>query len=415
VTLTQAKPVELDSVAVIVNQSVILESEVQTWITNIKTGAVKDNQDLPSENALRTQVLDRLINESLILQIGERMGIQISDSQLNDTLKNIANSNNLTLEELRQGIINDGLSYEKYRESIRTQLISGEVKRASVRRRIYISEQETANLLAQLKEQTNNTTEYHLGHILVSFPTDANQAEINATKERAEKVIKLLNNGGDFTKIAIASSGGENALKGGDFGWKNINDMPTLFSEVVNGQEKGAVFGPIRTGLGFSIVKILDLRGRQVVEVEEVNARHILIIPSIILSEAKAEQTLQGFLDKISSGDANFADLAKEHSEGPTSINGGDLGWSDPNNYDPAFKEALAKLAVDEYSQPFRSSFGWHIAQLTGRRTLDATEQVNENRAYQMLYNRKFEMESARWIKETRDSAYIEVIEQEGN
>jgi len=411
----QAKEVELDRVAVIVNGGVVLESEIQDLISSVKKQAEDNNQSLPSDRALRTQVVDKLINDSLILQLGEKMGVQVSDAQLDETLANMAKDNKLTLEQFRQTIVADGISYEKYRENVRTELISGEVRRANVRRRIYISPQEVANLLSAMREQTVSDVEYNLGHILIEFPPEPSQEDMNAAKTRAEKVIELLNGGSDFAKIAIASSGDDTALQGGDLGWKNINEMPTLFSEIIDGKEKGSVFGPIRTGLGFSIVKILDIRGRQVVEVEEVRARHILIEPSIILSEAKAEATLQGFLDQINAGEADFAELAKEHSDGPTSTRGGDLGWKDPNSYDPAFRDALATLKENEYHKPFRSSFGWHLVQLTGRRTLDATKQMNENRAYQMLYNRKFGMESARWIKETRDEAYIEVFEQEDN
>ncbi|WP_114326746.1 peptidylprolyl isomerase SurA [Candidatus Colwellia aromaticivorans] len=412
-TQVQAKEEMLDKVAVIVNAGVVLESEVQDLLKNIKKQAKQNNQELPSDKALRTQVMDKLINDSLTVQIGERMGIQVSDAQLDQTIANMAKENKLTLSQFRQAIINDGDNYEKYRENVRTELISGEVRRNSVRRRIYISPQEVANLLELMKEQINNDVEYHLGHILIEFPTDATQADMIASKERADKVIELLNRGSDFTKIAIASSGGANALEGGDLGWKNINEMPTLFSELIAGKNKDTVVGPIRTGLGFSIVKVLDIRGRQVVEVEEVKASHILIKPSIILSEAKAEAQLQDMLDKINAGDATFADLAKEFSEGPTSVRGGDLGWADPKSYDPAFKKALATMKIGEYHKPFRSSFGWHIIQLNDRRMIDATSQMNQNRAYQILHNRKFGVESARWIKETRDEAYIEIFEQD--
>ncbi len=412
-TQVQAKEELLDKVAAIVNAGVVLESEVQDLLKNIKTQAKKNNQALPSDGALRTQVMDKLINDSLIIQIGERMGVQVSDAQLDQTIANMAKENKLTLAQFRQTIISDGEDYEKYLENVRTELITGEVRRNSVRRRIYISPQEVANLLALMKEQTNNDVEYHLGHILIEFPSDATQADMTASKVRADKVIELLNSGSNFTKIAIASSGGTNALAGGDLGWKNINEMPTLFSELIAGKNKDTVVGPIRTGLGFSIVKVLDIRGRQIVEVEEVKASHILIKPSIILSEAKVEVQLQDMLDKINAGDATFADLAKEFSEGPTSIRGGDLGWADPSSYDPAFKEALATMKIGEYHQPFRSSFGWHIIQLNDRRMIDATSQVNKNRVYQILHNRKFGVESARWIKETRDEAYIEIFEQD--
>lgn len=412
-TQAQAKEEMLDKVAAIVNAGVVLESEVQDLLRNIKKQSEKNNQALPSDNALRTQVMDKLINDSLIVQIGARMGVQVSDAQLDQTIANMAKENKLTLSQFRQTIVSDGENYEKYRENVRTELISGEVRRNSVRRRIYISPQEVSNLLDLMKEQTNNDVEYHLGHILIEFPSDATQADMLASKERADKVIELLKSGSNFTKIAIASSGGIKALEGGDLGWKNINEMPTLFSELIAGKDKDTVVGPIRTGLGFSIVKVLDIRGRQMVEVEEVNASHILIKPSIILSEAKAEAQLQKMLDQINAGEATFADLAKEFSEGPTSVRGGDLGWADPKSYDPAFKDALASMKIGEYHKPFRSSFGWHIAKLNDRRMIDATSQMNQNRVYQILHNRKFGIESARWIKETRDEAYIEIFEQD--
>jgi len=408
-----AKEEQLDKVAAIVNNSVVLESEVKDLLANIKNQAKKNNQALPSDKALRTQVMDKLINDSLVLQIGERMGVQVSDAQLDQTIANMASENKLTLSQFRQAIVDDGTDYEKYRENVRTELISGEVRRNSVRRRIFISPQEIENLLGLMKAQTNNNVEYHLGHILIEIPSDATQKEMTAAKTRAEKVIELLNKGSNFTKIAIASSGGANALEGGDLGWKNINEMPTLFSELIDGKDKGTVVGPIRTGLGFSIVKVHDIRGRQVVEVEEVKASHILIKPSIILSEEKAEEQLQALLDKVKAGEATFADLAKEHSEGPTSVRGGDLGWADPKSYDPAFRDALATMKKGEYHKPFRSSFGWHIVHLEDRRTVDATTQMNQNRVYQILHNRKFGIESARWMKETRDEAYIEIFEQD--
>lgn len=410
-----AEEVVLDRVAAVVNDGVVLESEVKDLINSITLQAKKNNQSLPSARTLRTQVMDKLINDSIIAQLGERMGVQISDAQLDQTLTNMAQENGQSLEIFREMLVSQGENYEKYREQVRKELISGEVRRASLRRRIYISPQDVANLLSAMKEQNSADEEYRLGHILIEFPNNPTQEDINSAKTRAEKVIELLESGSDFTKIAMTSSGGAKALEGGDLGWKSINEMPTLFSKLVDGKEKGSIFGPIRTGLGFSIVKLVDIRGRQVVEIEEVRASHILIEPSIILSEAKAEAMLQGFVDQLNAGEADFAELAKEHSQGPTAVRGGDLGWSDPGKYDPAFSEALASLDIDEIHKPFRSSFGWHIAKLTGRRTLDATNQMNENRAYQILYNRKFGIEGARWLKELRDEAYIEVIESEKN
>ncbi len=409
----QAKEELLDRVAAIVNSGVVLESEVADLLANIKRQANKNNQALPSDKALRIQVMDKLINDSLLSQMGQRMGIQISDAQLDQTINNMAKEDKLTLAQFRQQVINDGSSYEKYRENVRMELVSGEVSRNSVQRRIFVSPQEIENLLKVMKEQTTNNVEYHLGHILIEFPADASQEDLAAAKTRATKVVELLNDGSDFAKIAITSSGDANALKGGDLGWKNINEMPTLFSELIADKPKETIVGPIRTGLGYSIVKILDIRGRKVVEVEEVKSRHILIKPSIILSDSKAQDLLQGFLNQIEAGEATFEELAKEHSEGPTSVRGGDLGWADPKGYDPAFTAALASMKKGELHKPFRSSFGWHIILLEDRRLVDASSKMDRNRAYQILFNRKYGMESTRWLKETRDEAYIEIFEQD--
>jgi peptidyl-prolyl cis-trans isomerase SurA len=410
---TQAKEQLLDRVAAIVNGGVVLESEVNDLIKNIKRQASANNQKLPSDTALRIQVMDKLINDSLLGQIGQRMGIQISDAQLDQTINNMATEDKISLAEFRQNVINEGSSYEKFRETIRQEIVSGEVSRNSVGRRIFVSQQEIANLLTVLKEQSSNNIEYQLGHILIEFPTEPTQEDLIAAKNRANKVVELLNSGSDFAEIAITSSGDSNALQGGDLGWKNVNEMPTLFSELINDQPKGTVAGPIRTGLGYSIVKILDIRGRKVVEIEETKARHILIEPSIILSDVKAQELLQELLDKINAGEATFEELAKQYSDGPTSVRGGDLGWADPKSYDPAFRDALASLKVGELHEPFRSSFGWHIILLEDRRMMDATSQMNSNRAYQILRNRKYGMENARWLKEIRDEAYIEIFEQD--
>ncbi|MDN3653618.1 peptidylprolyl isomerase SurA [Thalassotalea ponticola] len=409
---TVAAPQPLDHVVAIVNSGVVLESDINDLVNTVKQQALAENQSLPSDTVLRTQAIEKLINDSLLLQMGERMGVQVSDSQLEQAIGRIAQERGMTVEQFRQMLVNQGVDYERYRESIRTELIVNDVRNINVRRRVSITPQEVSNLVELMKEQTNANVEYRLGHILIAFPEEPTQADLEDAKQRADKVIELLNNGSDFKKIAIASSGADTALDGGDLGWRGINEMPTLFAELVDGKNAGEVFGPVRTGLGFNIIKILETRGKQVVEKTELRARHILIKPSIILSEQKAEQMLADMLVQIENGEADFDTLAKEHSEGPTASRGGDLGWADPANYDPAFKEVIENLEVDQYAKPFRSSFGWHLVQLTGRRTLDATQQNNENRAYQLLFNRKFGAEAQRWMKETRDAAYIEIMEE---
>lgn len=407
-----AQEVMLDKVAVIVDQGVILESEIQALISEVKRNAEENNQDLPSDRALRTQAIERLIVKSLQMQMAERMGIRISDPQLEQTISNIAANQGATLEDLRRQLRLDGIAYEDYREDVREEMIIGEVRRANVRRRVYITEQEVNTLVKLIEQQGAEQAEYRLGHILIGFPPEPTDADVADARDRADKVLELLNSGSDFAKIALASSSGSEALEGGDMGWLNINSMPTLFAEAVQGKGKDELIGPIRSGAGFHILKISDTRGIETVTVEEVNSRHILIKPSIILSEDKAKEMLATFKQQLINGEADFAELAKEHSEDPGSaLRGGELGWTDPNNYVPAFRDALAQLEPGEYSDPVRSVHGWHLVQLIDRRFDDATDKRKEEKAHQLIFNRKFAEESETWLREMRDAAYIEVLD----
>ncbi len=407
----QAQQQMLDKVAVIVDQGVILESEVVTLLATVKSNAIKSSQKLPTDNILRTQAIERLIVQNLQMQMAERMGIQISDPQLEQTITNIAAEQNLTLEQLRAGVIADGMAYDNYRQHVRTELVTGEVTRANVRRRIYITPQEVANLVKLIDEQGADQVEYQLGHILVGFPAQPTQKDIDSAKDRAGKVLIMLNDGSDFSKIATTASSGAKALEGGDLGWMNVNSMPTLFAEAVQGGRKDDLIGPIRSGAGFHILKIRDIRGLQVAEVKEVNARHILIKPTVILSEERAEQMLKEFSVQIQNGEADFAVLAKEHSVDPGSaLKGGELGWADPSMYVPAFKNVVAKLEKDEIAPPFRSMHGWHLVQLIDSRVDDVTDKLKDEKAYQLLFKRKYAEERDSWLREMRDSAFVEVL-----
>jgi peptidyl-prolyl cis-trans isomerase SurA len=407
----QAKPELLDNVSVIVDQGVVLESQVKELVTAVKLNAMVKDQTLPSDRALRTQAIEKLILDNLQIQMAERMGIRISDPQLEQTIANIAQGEKISLEQLRTNILQEGLTYDKYREQIRQELLLGEVRRANVRRRVYITEQEIANLVILIDEQGGQQAEYHLGHILIEFPPEVTDKDIEEAKVRADKVLELLKKGSNFVKIATASSGGAKALEGGDLGWMNINSMPTLFAEAVQNKAKDDLIGPIRSGAGFHILKVKDIRGIEKVEVEEVNARHILIKPSVILSDEKAEKMLKEFREQIIAGDADFAVLAKEHSaDTGSALKGGGLGWADPNIYVPEFKDTLGILAIDEISQPVRSQHGWHLMQLLEKRMGDATQKRKQDKAYQLLYQRKYSEESDAWLREIRAGAFVEVI-----
>ena len=406
-----AAPVEIDKVIGVVNQGVILKSEVDTIIDRVKKQAQEQGQQLPKDETLRVQAVERLVNQALMIQMAERMGLQISDSQLDQTLANMAKEQGGTIADLRRTIEGSGESFQAYREEIRKEITTQQVTRASVDRRIYISEQEVDNLLKIMETQGQSAEEYDIGHILIDIPNDATADEIADAKTRADKVIELLNDGQEFKRIAISSSSGSKALEGGQLGYMGINEMPSLFAEAVKGQKKGAIVGPLRSGAGFHIIKVQDVRGLQVVETTEVRSRHILIKPSIILSEEKARSMLAGFAKDLRAGTADFGELAKEYSEDPGSaLKGGEYDWTDPTTYVPAFKDTLLSLKQDEISEPFRTQFGWHIVQLLGKRVADKTELAKRNRAHGMLFNRKFKEESFNWQQEMREQAHVEIF-----
>jgi len=406
-----AKPVEIDKVVGIVNQGVILQSEVDTIVNRVKAQAKEQGQELPSDDTLRIQAMERLVNQTLMMQLAERMGLEISDSQLDQTLMSMAKEQGGTIADLRRTIEDSGESFQSYREEIRKEITTQQVMRANVDRRIYISPQEVDNLLKIMETQGKSAEEYDIGHILIDIPGNANADVIASAKSRADKVIEFLQDGKEFKRIAISSSSGSQALEGGQLGWMSINEMPSLFAEAVKGQKKDAIVGPLRSGAGFHIVKVQDVRGRQVVETTEVRSRHILIKPSIILSEEKARNMLAGFVKDLRAGTADFAELAKEHSEDPGSaLKGGEYDWTDPTTYVPAFKDTLLSLDKNEISDPFRSTFGWHIVQLLDKRVADKTEQAKRNRAHQLLFNRKFKEESFNWQQEMREQAHVEVF-----
>ncbi|SNY60201.1 periplasmic chaperone for outer membrane proteins SurA [Arsukibacterium tuosuense] len=402
---------EIDRIAAIVDNSVVLQSDIDDVVNRVKRNAESQGQTLPSNQALRTQALERLILTSLQLQLAERMGLQISDAQLDDTIRTIAQDENLSLEAFRRQVETEEGNYERFREKLREEIITNEVVRGSVQRRIYISPQEVDSLLKLMEEQGAVSEEYNLGHILIAIPSQATPDDISAAKDRADKVMELLQNGSDFKRIAIASSSGGKALEGGELGFMNINEMPTLFSESIREKKKGDLIGPMRSGAGFHILTIFDIRGENVAELQEVNSRHILIKPSIILSEERARNTLQEFVTKLRAGEADFAELAKAHSEDPGSkMNGGELGWNEPQVFVPAFRDTLLRLEPDEISEPFRTEHGWHIAQVLDKRVVDATADKKRDQVYRMIYNRRFNEESANFLKEIRDEAFIDVL-----
>ncbi|WAG16452.1 peptidylprolyl isomerase SurA [Aeromonas hydrophila] len=403
-----AAPELMDKVLAVVNKDVVLASQQEALVQKVKASAQESGQSLPDDATLRKQALDRLIQESLQLQLADRQGLKISDTQLEQAIQSIAADNKMTLDQLRAQLAREGLTYAQYREEVRREILMNEVRRNQVRRRINISEQEVKQVVDILAKQGQQ--QYHVGHIQVALPDNPSAEQLNAAKSKIERILAALKQGADFRKMAIAESSGPKALEGGDWGWMSPQEMPTLMAEAVQGTKKGDIIGPLRSGAGLHIIKVFDTKGQQQVVQTEVRARHILIKPSIILSEEKAKGMLDGILHDIKSGKASFASLAEKYSEDPGSaVQGGELGWSDPNVYVPEFRDMVNRLQPGQISEPFRTTHGWHIVQLEERRSQDATNKAQEQRAYQLIYNRRFTEESQAWLDELRDEAYIQI------
>lgn len=407
-----AAPQVVDKVAAVVNNGVVLESDVDGLMQSVKLNAGQAGQQLPDDTTLRHQILERLIMDQIILQMGQKMGVKISDEQLDQAIANIAKQNNMTMDQMRSRLAYDGLNYNTYRNQIRKEMTISEVRNNEVRRRVTILPQEVESLAQQVGSQNDASTELNLSHILIPLPENPTADQVGEAESQARSIVDQAKNGGDFGKLAIAYSADQQALKGGQMGWGRIQELPSIFGQALSTAKKGDVVGPIRSGVGFHILKVNDLRGQsQSISVTEVHARHILLRPSPIMTDDQARMKLEQIAADIKSGKTSFAAAAREFSQDPGSANqGGDMGWSSPDVYDPAFRDALMKLQKGQISAPVHSSFGWHLIELMDTRNVDKTDAAQKDRAYRMLFNRKFSEEAATWMPEQRASAYVKVL-----
>ncbi|ALB71890.1 peptidylprolyl isomerase SurA [Cronobacter muytjensii] len=407
-----AAPQVVDKVAAVVNNGVVLESDVDGLMQSVKLNANQAGQQLPDDSTLRHQILERLIMDQIMLQMGQKMGVKVSDEQLDQAIANIAKQNNMTLDQMRSRLAYDGLNYNTYRAQIRKEMIISEVRNNEVRRRVTILPQEVETLAEQVGNQNDASTELNLSHILIPLPENPTADQVSEAETQARSIIDQARNGSDFGKLAMTYSADQQALKGGQMGWGRIQELPSVFAQALSTAKKGDVIGPIRSGVGFHIIKVNDLRGQsQTVSVTEVHARHILLKPSPIMTDQQARLKLEEIAADIKSGKTTFAQAAREFSQDPGSANqGGDLGWAAADVYDPAFRDALMNLSKGQMSTPVHSSFGWHLIELLDTRKSDRTDAAQKDRAYRMLFNRKFSEEAATWMQEQRASAYVKIL-----
>ncbi|MGK2889756.1 MAG: peptidylprolyl isomerase SurA [Candidatus Malihini olakiniferum] len=407
-----ATPQVVDKVAAVVDNSIVLESDVSTLLQSVKMNAQQAGQQLPDENTLRHQILDRLIMDNIILQMAKKMNIQISDAQLDQVISNIAAQNRMTLDQLKSQLAYENLTYSTYRNQIRKEMTIAEVRNNEVRRRITILPQAVDALAKQIANQTGEDAELNLSHILIPLAENPTQQRVDDAENLANSLVKQLQGGADFAKLTTANSADSQALKGGQMGWGKLQEIPSLFAEHLTQAQKGQVVGPIRSGVGFHILRINDIRGGdKSVSVTEVHARHIFLKPSVVMSDSQAEAKLDKVAQQIRRGTTDFATQAKQLSQDPGSANqGGDLGCVTPDIYDPSFRDALMKLRKGEISAPIHSSFGWHLIQLLDTRQVDKTDAAQKDRAYRMLFNRKFAEEVQNWMQEKRAASYLKIV-----
>ena len=399
----------LDRIVAIVDNDVIMQSQLDQRLREVEQTIEKRGAEMPPRDVMQQQVLERLITENLQLQIGERSGIRISDEELNQAMATIAQRNNMSLDQFRAALERDGLSLDTAREQIRREMVISRVRQRRIGERIQVSKQEVENFLASDLGKMQLSEEYRLANILIPVPESADSAAIQAAEKIARDTYEQLQNGADFAKLAVSRSASENALEGGDMGWRKAAQLPPPFDTEVSTMNVGDFTQPVRTPPGFILLKVLDKRGGDNQVREEVHVRHILIKPSQIRSDEESRRLVQRLRDRILAGES-FAELAKNFSEDPGSaLNGGDLNWIDPNSLVPEFREVMANTPNGQLSEVFKTPYGWHILEVLGRRATDASEEVREQQAQTLLRNRKYDEELQTWLRQIRDEAYVEI------
>ncbi len=399
----------LEAIVAVVDDDVVLASELIARLETVRRSIKENNLQLPPGDVLVNQIMERLIIENIQLQEAAKRGVTIDDETLARAVTEFARSNNMTMEQFQQTLVQDGTSYRQFREEIRSELTITRLQRAMINRRIAISEQDVQALLNSPFYQQMFSDEYRVGHIMRSLEDDASEADKEAAIEEAAGLIEELRGGADFAQMAIAKSSASTALEGGDLGWRRAGELPTLFSDAVLDMQVDEIADPIVTGSSIHIIKLLGQRGAGTERLSQTNVSHILIRPSEILTMAQAKDQADDVYQLLQDG-GDFAELAKEYSEDPGSaLNGGTLGWSTPDQFVPEFAEVMASTQIGQISEPFQSEFGWHILIVQDRREQDMSEEARRNMAMDLLFRRRFEEERQEWLKEIRDEAFVEM------
>ena len=404
--MTNAAIELLDKVAVIVEDGIILESEVNKRIEQIIESLKQSDTPLPPQEVLFEQIIERMIIEEIQLQKAQMAGVRISDQELNESMAQIAQGNGLSLQDFRSFLEEQGESYEFVREQVRKEMILSRIQRGLVQSKVYISEQELDNFINSQEGQVNLSAEFLIQQILIPINKDQDEKTASSVIDSLkEKISQKM----DFGDLAKEYSFGEEAENEGSLGWRKINEIPTLFANEISSLRKGEIAGPFRSGAGLHLIKLKDKKGRDIKIEKQTLARHILIQTSEIRSEKQAKDLIED-LYKRSQNEDKFSDLARLYSDDPGSkMEGGELSWTGPGRFDPKFEEVMNSLEINQVSKPFKSNFGWHIVEVLDRREEDISLNIQKNRAYQILFDRKYEEQLEKTLSEMRAESYVNI------
>ena len=407
VPLAHAATEMLDQVVAIVDDDIVMASELRERIAAVNESLQARGVKAPPEDELIRETLDRLILENIQLQKGQRVGVRISDAQLNSAMQRIAAQNRMTLDDFRQALEQQGQSYAAMREQVRREMIIQRVQGGNVNQRIQITDQEVDNYLATEEGQKMAQPEYHMVHALLAISPGASDAEVAAAEAHVEALVTRIRRGESFEGV-VSGSSGKYTFSGGDLGWRKLDDLPSMFSNVAPGLAAGETADPIRSDSGFHIVYMAEKRGDEQV-IAQTQVRHILIKPSEIMTSEQAKELVVQLKQRALGGE-DFGELAREYSEDIGSAQeGGELGWTSPGQMVPEFDAAMQDTAVDQISDPVKTQFGWHILQVEGRRQQDMTSEAIRSKAMNYLHDRKYQEELDAWLRQIRDEAFVDI------
>jgi len=400
----------LDRVAAVVNDGVVLESEVDEQLAAVKERLRAQGQEMPPDTVIRGQIVEHLIVEEIEMQRAERAGLKISDETLNNAMSEVAQRNGISLQQLPQALATQGIDYASYRDSMRRELTLRLLQQRDVVARISVTPREINQYLDRQAHHPSASAEYNVSHILIAVPQEATTAQLEAAQKKADDIYRRAKSGEDFAKLAIANSNAQTALDGGELGWRKGTELPTVLADTVLSLKAGEVSAPIRAPTGFHIVRLNDMRNvekKQVVD--QVHVRHILMRTNELQDDATVQQKLENIRKRILGGE-DFAAVAQVSSQDTGSASdGGDIEWSTPDSFPPEFTKVVDGLKINEISEPFRTQAGWHIVQLLGRRKYDETKEVQSKEAADQIRASKVDEETELWLRRLRDDAYVDL------